>query len=73
VTGLIASEIDELVAAVHEVGRLSRRACRAEFETRFTADIMATNYEEIYLRMLNKPWSISPSSELQFEADGHLG
>jgi glycosyltransferase involved in cell wall biosynthesis len=65
VTGLIASEIDDLVAAVHEVGRLSRHACRAEFETRFTADIMATNYERIYLRMLNKPWSISPQRRMQ--------
>lgn len=48
VTGFVAASVDELVAAVEKVGKLSRHACRQEFEARFTAEVMATNYERIY-------------------------
>ncbi len=52
VTGFIASEPDELVAAVKKAGRLSREACRGEFERRFTVEVMADNYERIYRGIL---------------------
>lgn len=52
VTGLITREFDDLVQAVKNVGKLSREACRKEFETRFTADVMAAQYEQIYLRLI---------------------
>jgi len=52
VTGLMASGISELVDAVRRVGTLSRRGCREEFEARFTAEVMAANYERIYYKLI---------------------
>jgi glycosyltransferase involved in cell wall biosynthesis len=52
VSGFIESEIDGLVDAVSRGSSLSRQACRAEFEARFTTDIMATRYESLYHRLL---------------------
>ena len=48
VTGYIADTIDELSAAVRKVDMLSRAACRAEFERRFTVERMADRYEAVY-------------------------
>jgi glycosyltransferase involved in cell wall biosynthesis len=48
VSGIIASEFDDLVAAVKNIDTISREGCRKEFETRFTADVMAAQYERIY-------------------------
>ncbi len=52
-TGFIASSAEELVAAVKRVDRLSRAACRTEFETRFTVAHMAERYEELYLSLIS--------------------
>jgi len=52
VTGYIASGVDGLAAAVGRVDRLSRRACRAEFERRFTVDAMVDGYEKVYAELL---------------------
>lgn len=52
VTGFIASELDEMVAAVKKVESISRETCRHEFERRFTVQVMADNYERIYREML---------------------
>jgi glycosyltransferase involved in cell wall biosynthesis len=52
VTGYIASEVDDLVAAVGRVDRLSRRRCREEFERRFTVETMVDRYEEVYRRLI---------------------
>jgi glycosyltransferase involved in cell wall biosynthesis len=51
VSGFIASSVEDLIAAVHKVRDLSRRNCRAEFDNRFTAEIMADNYEKVYYRL----------------------
>ena len=51
VTGFVREIDDELARAVHEVPRLDRRACRAEFEARFTAANMARRYIELYERL----------------------
>jgi hypothetical protein len=40
------------VDAVRRVGTLSRRGCREEFEARFTAEVMAANYERIYYKLI---------------------
>jgi glycosyltransferase involved in cell wall biosynthesis len=53
VTGIIASEFDELVQAVKNIDKLSREGCRKEFETRFTAEVMAAQYERIYRDLIN--------------------
>jgi glycosyltransferase involved in cell wall biosynthesis len=54
VTGLMAESIEDLAGAARRVRELSRRECRAEFERRFTADVMAENYEKIYLRLMER-------------------
>jgi glycosyltransferase involved in cell wall biosynthesis len=55
VTGFIVDSIDDAVAAVRQVGALSRRECRRSFEQRFTAARMAREYELIY-RHLAARW-----------------
>jgi glycosyltransferase involved in cell wall biosynthesis len=50
-TGFIASSVEELVAAIGRLDRISRADCRAEFEARFTATRMAEGYEALYLRL----------------------
>jgi glycosyltransferase involved in cell wall biosynthesis len=51
VTGLVCETDEELTRAVREVQRLERRACRAEFDARFTAATMARRYVELYERL----------------------
>jgi len=58
VTGYIGSSVDELVAAVKNIHHISRRACREEFDRRFTAGVMAGNYERIYSELASVNWSI---------------
>jgi glycosyltransferase involved in cell wall biosynthesis len=48
VTAFIAPDVDGMVAAVKKIASLSRRRCREEFETRFTIDAVADQYEAIY-------------------------
>jgi glycosyltransferase involved in cell wall biosynthesis len=53
VTGFVAKEIDQLVAAVERIDSISRERCRREFEERFTAEVMADKYEAVYHAMLD--------------------
>ncbi|HJU10850.1 MAG TPA: glycosyltransferase family 4 protein [Candidatus Binataceae bacterium] len=53
VTGFMASSVDGLVDAVQRISSVSREQCRAEFETRFTASVMAANYERIYCQLID--------------------
>src|SRR6185312_10008837 len=48
VSGFIVGTIEEAVAAVLEVGRLDRLLVRRAFERRFTVEVMARSYLEIY-------------------------
>lgn len=52
VTGLFCETEEDMVRAIHHVPRLSRAACRREFEERFTDNQMALNYGEVYHRCL---------------------
>ncbi len=64
VTGFIANEVEELVDAVKRIDQISRLRCREEFESRFTVEIMATNYEKVYWRVITERQAsstISPS------------
>ena len=54
VTGFMASSVDDLVDRVRKIPELSRAACRQEFEARFTAEVMAANYEQIYHQLLDR-------------------
>ena len=48
VTGSLASTLDGLVAAIRDVDRIERAACRAEFLRRFTVERMTDDYERVY-------------------------
>ena len=54
VTGLIAERIGDLADAARRARELSRSQCREEFERRFTSDVMAENYEKVYLRLIER-------------------
>ncbi|MGH7928706.1 MAG: glycosyltransferase family 4 protein [Candidatus Binatia bacterium] len=53
VTGFIGSSVDDLAGAVRKLGDISRQRCRDEFESRFTAEVMAANYERVYYQLVN--------------------
>lgn len=69
VSGFIDWSVENLAAAVHKVRDLSRRTCRDEFERRFTSEVMADNYEQVYYqladsyRILQRPFA-QPSHSL---------
>jgi glycosyltransferase involved in cell wall biosynthesis len=48
VTGYVVESIEDAVAAVHRIDRLSRATCRRVFEERFDASRMARDYVELY-------------------------
>lgn len=52
VTGRIVSCEDEAVAAVAEVAAFDRRRIRKSFERRFSSEVMARRYLELYQRLL---------------------
>jgi Glycosyl transferases group 1 len=54
VPGFTASSVDGLAEAVRRISVISRQDCRAEFEARFTADVMAAKYEELYYRLIEE-------------------
>lgn len=73
VTGLIAERIGDLAAAARRARELSRIQCREEFERRFTADVMAENYEKIYLREIERRIGANGAGDgLGREADAEL-
>jgi glycosyltransferase involved in cell wall biosynthesis len=52
ITGFLAGEIDELVAAVGKIDSIAREQCRREFEERFTSEVMIAKYERVYHRLI---------------------
>ncbi len=53
-TGFIVEDIEQAVAAVERVGEISRVTCRREFENRFSARRMASDYTQIYRQLSEK-------------------
>ena len=51
VSGFIVASEDEALAAIAKLGRINRRAVRGVFERRFTAEVMARNYLQLYWRL----------------------
>jgi glycosyltransferase involved in cell wall biosynthesis len=68
VTGFIVSTVEEAVDAVRAVGRLDRRACRRQFEERFSDERMARDYLEIYqeLTLAKRDGAIRPDFRRAF-------
>ena len=56
VTGRIVESVEEAVASVAEMATWDRRACRAAFERRFTAQRMALNYTRVYESLQRREW-----------------
>ena len=56
VTGYVGRSVDELVAAVENIHQISRRACRDEFDRRFTVPVMAAGYELLYRQLASMNW-----------------
>jgi glycosyltransferase involved in cell wall biosynthesis len=56
-TGFIVEDLEQALAAVQVVDSIDRRACREEFERRFTSERMAEDYVAVY-RALAKGRSI---------------
>lgn len=52
-TGFIVKSVEEMVAAVRDIGQLAREECRREFENRFTVEIMVDRYEQIYRQLID--------------------
>lgn len=50
--GFIVSSVSEAVAALQNLGSLSRESCRASFEKRFTARRMARDYIALYEQLI---------------------
>jgi glycosyltransferase involved in cell wall biosynthesis len=59
VSGRIVDGIDAAVACVAEMAAWDRKACRAAFERRFTAQRMAMNYTRVYENVRRREWSRS--------------
>ena len=64
VSGRIVSDVESAVRAVDGIDRIDRRRCRAEFESRFTAERMARDYVKVYTKVLSGhgPRSHSPGA-----------
>jgi glycosyltransferase involved in cell wall biosynthesis len=52
VTGFIADDLDDAIAAVGMLGELPRRAIREQFEARFSASAMARAYVDVYRELV---------------------
>jgi glycosyltransferase involved in cell wall biosynthesis len=53
VTGFIVQHVDEAAKAVNRVSNLSRSRCRDVFERRFAVGRMASDYVEVYKRLID--------------------
>ena len=51
VTGFVCQDAEQMVAAVARVSALSRRACRAAADRRFSQDALVRAYESLYARV----------------------
>jgi len=56
-TGFVVDTIDDAVTAVEAVAGLSRHRCREEFERRFDAKRMASEYVDVYSRLIQNAGS----------------
>jgi glycosyltransferase involved in cell wall biosynthesis len=53
VTGYIVDDVNSAVHALGRLDELSREEIRAQFERRFTSDVMATNYVNAYQSLID--------------------
>jgi glycosyltransferase involved in cell wall biosynthesis len=53
VTGFVVHDQQQAIEAARSIGRIDRRVCRATFERRFAAGIMARHYVELYRALID--------------------
>lgn len=53
VNSFIVTGIEEMVGKIKDITTISREACRAAVEARFTQDKMVKEYMEVYKEILN--------------------
>ena len=53
-TGFVVHTIDEMIAAVEQIGTIDRRRCRRHALASFSAERMAEGYEDVYKKIVNK-------------------
>lgn len=54
VTGLICDEVDELPDALHEVTTIDPHACVRHVKRSFSAELMASRYEQVYHKVIRQ-------------------
>jgi glycosyltransferase involved in cell wall biosynthesis len=54
-TGFVVHDQEGAIAAARRIGEIDRAACRAVFEKRFSADVMARNYMALYREVIGAP------------------
>lgn len=65
-TGFIVNNIEEMIKAVKNIGKIKRQNCRTHSLTNFSATRMADNYEKLYYRILRKEVQSYPQREISF-------
>jgi glycosyltransferase involved in cell wall biosynthesis len=53
VTGFVVRDLDDAVKGVNRIRELSRSRCREVFEKRFAAERMASDYVDVYKRLVD--------------------
>jgi glycosyltransferase involved in cell wall biosynthesis len=48
-TGFVCDTVEEMVDAVRRLPQIDRARCRMEAERRFSAEVIADDYERLYL------------------------
>lgn len=54
VTGFVREDVDGLVEAMRDIGKIDRAACRARVEALYSADTVVEGYLQLYRRILDK-------------------
>jgi glycosyltransferase involved in cell wall biosynthesis len=62
VTGVVVPGIEEAAAAIERVRSFDRRGIRAVFEKRFSAEVMARKYLNLYRRGALRPQARRPAA-----------
>jgi glycosyltransferase involved in cell wall biosynthesis len=52
--GFLCDDVNEMVSAVQNINIIDRKNCRDDTEKRFSSTVMASAYESLYLKMINK-------------------
>ena len=60
VTGFIVRDVDDAVKGVNRISDLSRSRCREVFERRFAAERMASDYVDVYKRLIDSDVNRTP-------------